>query len=88
MPDTWDDWGKGGDPFNPSHAIPAQARYMEWLKDYMVAAGKGVTAQDWAIMGYFHGAVGALRYQSLAHFPEDSRGYLADIKSLAKGWGW
>ena len=31
MPGSWEQWGEGGDIFNPNDAIPAGARYMAWL---------------------------------------------------------
>jgi hypothetical protein len=31
MPTTWPSWGKGGDPYDPADAIPAQARMMAAL---------------------------------------------------------
>ena len=40
MPGTWAEWGKGGNPFNPEDAIPAQAAYMNWIVEYMKKRGK------------------------------------------------
>lgn len=35
MPGTWAEFGGGGDPLNPEHAIKAQGRYMKYLNDFM-----------------------------------------------------
>lgn len=33
MPATWEEWGEGGDPFNPEESIKAGCRYMRYLYD-------------------------------------------------------
>lgn len=35
MPGTWNQFGDGGDPMNPEHAIAAQGKYMKYLNDFM-----------------------------------------------------
>ena len=79
MAATWDEWGRGEDPWDPNAAIAAQGRYMEWLAGYMQANGRKPTL-PWATMGYLHGPTGALRYQTLEAFPERSRQYLKEIQ--------
>jgi len=80
MPMTWASWGQGGDPFNPNDAIPAQARYVKYLWDYM--SKKGRPDYAWAILAYLRGTTGALR---LARLDSDSvgYGYVQQIQALA-----
>ena len=85
MPDTWAEWGYGS-PWAPADAISAQGRFMAHLYGVMREAGKGPEAMSWALLGYLHGAAGALEYPSLDAFPDDSRGYLMDIVSMASQW--
>lgn len=41
MPETWKQYGEGGDPFDPEDAIAAQGRYLKYLADYMKKAADG-----------------------------------------------
>lgn len=41
MPATWEQFGEGGDPFDPKDAIAAQGRYLKYLADFMKEGSDG-----------------------------------------------
>lgn len=41
MPETWEEYGEGGDPRNPEDAIPAVGRYLKALKKQVEPYGDG-----------------------------------------------
>ncbi|MGQ7788913.1 transglycosylase SLT domain-containing protein [Nesterenkonia sp. K-15-9-6] len=86
MPATWAEWGEGGDPFNPSDAIAAQARYMGYQMDFMEDAADGDYDRQitLALAGYHSGAG---RVQSAGwEVPTGPRvaNYVRDIPRLAE----
>lgn len=54
MPATWQEWGKGADPFDPYAGIDAQHRYMTYLE--------GRCGGDWtAALGSYNAGLGTIR---------------------------
>lgn len=86
MPGTWEGWGGGGDPFDPVDAIPAQAKHMSYLVDYMSKQYGKPRSIEWALAAYLHGAFGASKYENIWDFPSASRGYIRNIINTAAGF--
>lgn len=75
MPPTWEEWGKGEDPFNPEAAIDACVRYMQWL----YARFDGIPEPDryqFALAAYHAGLGNIQRMRELA--PPSQRNRWAD----------
>ena len=81
MDTTWAEWGQGS-PFEPSDAIPAQAKYMVYLRDFMGERRREPTLH-WAIVAYLLGPTGALRLNNL-QADSVAYGYLQSILRLAE----
>lgn len=82
---TWKEWGEHGDPFNPEHAIKAQARYMRWLldsfKEEEAQVEKALAAYNWGI-GNLKGAMTRWDGWRLASLPRETYLYIIKIKRL------
>ncbi len=80
MPATWKTWGRGGNPFRPADAIPAQARLMCAL--YERYDGN----LDLMLAGYNAGTGAVDKYQGVPPYRE-TVGYIRSIRATYKGWG-
>ncbi|GGC96747.1 hypothetical protein GCM10011512_24720 [Tersicoccus solisilvae] len=79
MPDTWTDYGRGGDPFDPAHAIAAQGRYLADLLELARSSGIDGDPVELALAGYNAGFGAVQRHDGIPPFPETER-YVAQIR--------
>ncbi|WP_257303395.1 lytic transglycosylase domain-containing protein [Geothrix campi] len=54
MPATWDEWGRGGDPFDPEDSIDAGIRYMQML----LARYRGAADPEALALAAYNGGMG------------------------------
>ncbi|OMH36937.1 lytic transglycosylase domain-containing protein [Tersicoccus sp. Bi-70] len=80
MPETWATWGRGGDPFDPRHAIDAQGRFLADLHQRARASDIDGDPLELALAGYNAGFGAVQRYDGIPPFPETQR-YVAAIRS-------
>lgn len=94
MPETWEEWGNGGDITDPEDSIEAQGRYMEYLMDHMADYADDDEHQtELALAAYNagHGAVGDFDYDLESMFASSSpdysetADYVPSILSAAEG---
>lgn len=89
MPDTWEEFGDGGDPFNPKDAIAAQGRYMKHLKNAVkdhADGDKELVALTLAAYNAGPGEVAKRDYDmDKINRIEETRNYVAEITKAAKG---
>lgn len=94
MPETWEEWGNGGDITDPEDSIEAQGRYMEYLMDHMADHADDDEHQtELALAAYNagHGAVGEFDYDLESMFASSSpdysetANYVPSIMSAAEG---
>ncbi len=78
MPGTWKTWGKGS-PFNPTDAIPAQARYMCALIEEV----PGKTTVN-ALAAYNAGPNAVAKYGGVPPYRE-TKTYIARINKILHG---
>ncbi|MFX4293625.1 peptidoglycan DD-metalloendopeptidase family protein [Streptomyces bohaiensis] len=66
MPGTWQEWGRGGSPFDPHDAIPAQGRFMCHLMELAAGAPQySGSAVELALAGYNAGWGAVQRYRGV-----------------------
>jgi soluble lytic murein transglycosylase-like protein len=75
---TWRTWGKGGDPYDPAAAVPAQARLMCAL--YERYDGN----LNLMLAGYNAGTGAVDKYNGVPPYSE-TIGYVRSIRALYKG---
>ncbi len=86
MEPTWLEWGAGGDPYNPEHAISAQARYMKYLIDYFDSdIEQALAAYNWG-MGNVRKAVVAHGKGFLEVCPDETQNYVKKILEFRDGY--
>ena len=79
MPDTWREWGKDGDPFDPADAIPAQARYLRWLLKRLDNNPETAWASyNWGI-GHVEQHISRYGRLVKSNLPKETQNYLDNI---------
>lgn len=82
MPATWEEYGQGGDPENPEHAIDAQGRMMGDLLRSAQASGIEGDPMDLALAGYNAGFGTVQQHDGIPPYPE-TQDYVAKIQDRA-----
>lgn len=87
MPATFHEWAaklgiENADPFNPDHAIHAQAGYMQWLKKHFDDTWQAIAAYNW---GVGHMLKIADQTDWMNHVPTETHAYVDRIKRLFFG---
>ncbi|WP_411733111.1 lytic transglycosylase domain-containing protein [Paeniglutamicibacter sp.] len=85
MPATWEEYGQGGDPQNPVHAIDAQGRFMGDLLALAESSGIEGDPIDLALAGYNAGFGAVQRYDGIPPYPE-TENYVEKIRRLAPAY--
>lgn len=83
-PDTWDEYGAGGDPFDPEDAIKAQGKFMAWLIESvtLVAGSGGAHPVVLALAAYNAGPTAVAKYGGVPPFAETEH-YVKVIPQMA-----
>lgn len=84
MPGTWQDYGEGGDPFNPEDSIDATGRYLRDLQD--MVAPVATTDQErieFTLAAYNAGPGAVLDHEGIPPYPE-TQDYVPAIMDLAQ----
>jgi soluble lytic murein transglycosylase-like protein len=67
MPETWDEWGGGGDPLNVYDAIPVEVAYLCWLKAQLASYAdpdterSAVEGDVWIVALAYHWGINNVR---------------------------
>jgi soluble lytic murein transglycosylase-like protein len=85
MPETWEEYGQGGDPHNPDHAIDAQGRFMGDLLDQAEASDIDGDPIDLALAGYNAGFGAVRRYDGIPPYPE-TENYVSEIRRVVPAY--
>ncbi|KUF20140.1 peptidase M23 [Streptomyces silvensis] len=84
VPGTWNQWGRGGNVWNPKHAIPAQGRFMcSLLKEAKKHPGYDGSPIELALAGYNAGWGAVQRYHGIPPYKE-TRNYVRVIMGNVK----
>lgn len=85
LDNTWAEFGEGGDVYDPADAIPAQGRYMKWIKDFLENNGfkKADNLLELTLAGYNAG-VGAVVEAGGIPQNEETQNYVVIIPDLAQ----
>ena len=82
MPRTWDEWGRGDDPFDAEANILATCRYMRWQLDrFNQDWEKALAAYNWGI-GNVRKQVAKLGEGWKAGLPYETSHYIEQIKKF------
>ncbi len=83
-PDTWDEYGSGGDPFDPADAIKAQGNYMARLIESVssAAGSSGEHAVVLALAAYNAGPTAVAKYAGVPPYAETEH-YVKVIPQMA-----
>lgn len=85
MPATWEQYGEGGDPENPEHAIDAQGRMMGDLMNSAHTSGIEGDPMDLALAGYNAGFGAVQEHGGVPPFQE-TQDYVAKIQDRAPAY--
>lgn len=97
MPATWEQFGEGGDPFDPKDAIAAQGRYLKYLADFMKegAGGDDELLVRLVMAGYNAGEGAVKKYDfdldemfsdpNKPGYKNETKAYVEKIVKAAKG---
>lgn len=86
VPDTWAQFGNGGDRMDPSDSIPAQGRYMKYVKEYVVKLKLHKNDDeliDLTLAGYNAGIGNVEFYRGIPPW-EETQNYVTDIRKVAQ----
>lgn len=84
MPATWAEWGQGKSPFDPAASLESAARYMKWIRQWLIGQGldgswdQALASYNWGI-GNVRTAVGTYGDEWLEHTPAETRQYVYKI---------
>lgn len=80
MPATWEEWGLGHDPFDPTANIDATCRYMRWLLDRFRGDWlRALAAYNWGI-GNVRRVVAKLGDKWRSGLPYETSHYLDQVQ--------
>lgn len=90
---AWQEFGNGGDPFDPEDAIAAQGRYMKYLRDFMKDHARDEEhLLELVLAGYNagQGAVASYNYDldemfKVGGYKTETKPYVENIKAAAEG---
>ncbi len=74
---TWNEIAPGQDKFNPEHAIPKAAEYLQWIKNYTGAKN------NYDLVVAYHWGAGNVKRHGAAAAPDDITRYAAKITARA-----
>ncbi len=84
MPDTWAEWGKGQDPFDPFAGLDAQGRYMKHLGDTVADLASNEKEKiQFTLAAYNAGPGNVQKYGGIPPF-EETRHYVQTIMDNAQ----
>ena len=84
MPDTWDEWGNGKDPFDPFAGLDAQGRYMKHLGETIADLATNEKEKiQFTLAAYNAGAGNVQKYGGIPPFDE-TRHYVQTIMDNAQ----
>lgn len=85
MPDTWAEYGDGGDVRDPDDAIPAMGRYMSTLNDEVSEVANGEEHHiELTLAAYNAGPGAVLDNGDVPDYPE-TQGYVSNIMAASDG---
>lgn len=90
---AWQQFGNGGDPFDPEDAIAAQGRYMKYLRDFMEDHAKDDEhLLELVLAGYNAGQGTVANYDydldkmfTVGGYKTETKPYVENIKAAAEG---
>lgn len=85
MPGTWEQYGRGGDPHDPDHAIDAQGRMMGDLLAAAHASGIDGDPLELALAGYNAGFGAVQEHDGVPPYPE-TQDYVDRIRDRAPAY--
>lgn len=85
MPETWQDYGEGGDVMDPEDAIPAQGRYMAALRDQVYEVSQSEDdLMRLTLAAYNAGPGPVLDANDVPEYPE-TQNYVTNIMAASEG---